>query len=169
MKTYLWMLLFCGIFSFAQTDTKNTNWTKSGNASLLFNQASFSNWVLGGENNVSLNFLADYTLNYKKDVWNWDTTFLVDYGLAKTSGSRYYKKTSDRFEVQSLLGKRFSKLWSYSAFLGFRTPFSNGYDYSFDANGDEIRTKKSEIFSPAYLLLGLGVSWKEHDLSLIHI
>jgi hypothetical protein len=66
MKTYLWMLLFCGIFSFAQTDTKNTNWTKSGNASLLFNQASFSNWVLGGENNVSLNFLADYTLNYKK-------------------------------------------------------------------------------------------------------
>jgi hypothetical protein len=169
MKTYLWMLLFCGIFSFAQTDTKNTNWTKSGNASLLFNQASFSNWVLGGENNVSLNFLADYTLNYKKDVWNWDTTFLVDYGLAKTSGSRYYKKTSDRFEVQSLLGKRFSKLWSYSAFLGFRTPFSNGYDYSFDANGDEIRTKKSEIFSPAYLQLGLGVSWKEHDNLWINI
>ena len=90
-------------------------------------------------------------------------TFLVDYGLAKTSGSPFYKKTSDRFEVQSLLGKRLSKLWSYSAFFGFKTAFSNGYDYNTDAKGDEIRTKKSAFLSPAYLQLGLGLSWKEHD------
>ena len=110
-----------------------------------------------------MNFLADYSLNYKKDVWTWDTTFLVDYGLAKTSGSEFYKKTSDRFELQSLLGKRFAKLWSYSIFSGFKTPFSNGYTYSNDANGKEIRVKKASFLSPAYLQLGLGLSWKEHD------
>ena len=163
MKNYLWMLLFCGTLTFAQTDTETTHWTKNGKASLLFNQATFSNWVLGGEDNISLNFLADYTFNYKKDVWTWDTTFLVDYGLAKTSGSNFYKKTSDRFEVQSLLGKRFSKLWSYSAFMGFKTPFTNGYEYSTNTSGEEIRIKKSGVLSPAYLQLGLGLSWKEHD------
>ncbi len=163
MKNYLWMLLFCGILSFAQEPLETSNWKKSGNASLLFNQATFSNWVLGGENNVSLNFLADYTLNYKKDTWTWDTTFLLDYGLAKTSGSSFYKKTSDRFEIQSLLGKQFAKLWSYSAFLGFKTPFSKGYDYSTDTNGKEIRIEKSSFLSPAYLQLGFGLSWKEHD------
>lgn len=47
--------------------------------------------------------------------------------------------------------------------MGFKTPFSNGYDYSTDANGKEIRTKKASFLSPAYLQLGLGLSWKEHD------
>lgn len=163
MKNYLWMFLFCGIFSFAQTDTKTSNWNKTGKASLLFNQATFSNWVLGGEDNVALNFLADYTLNYEKEALTWDTTFLLDYGLAKTSGSKFYKKTSDRFEVQSLLGKRFAKLWNYSAFVGFKTPFTQGYDYTIDDNGTEIRTEKSAFLSPAYLQLGLGLRWKEHD------
>lgn len=161
MKIYLWMLLLCGIFSFAQTDTKTSNWNKSGKASLLFNQAAFTNWVLGGEDNVSLNFIADYTLNYKEEDWNWDTTFLIDYGLAKTSASDYYKKTSDRFEVQSLLGKRFAKLWSYSAFVGFKTPITQGYDYATDDSGNETRTERSSFLSPAYLQLGLGLSWKE--------
>lgn len=163
MKNYFFFLLVCGTLTFAQTEPKLSNWKNTGKASLLFNQVTFSNWVLGGDNNVALNFLADYTLNYKKDVWTWDTTFLADYGLAKTSESEFYKKTSDRFELQSLLGKRFAKLWSYSAFLGFKTPFSNGYDYGTDANGKEIRTKKASFLSPAYLQLSLGLSWKEHD------
>lgn len=164
MKNYFFFfVLVFGTLTFAQTETESSNWKNTGKASLLFNQATFSNWVLGGDNNVALNFLADYTLNYKKDVWTWDTTFLVDYGLAKTSGSEFYKKTSDRFELQSLLGKRFAKLWSYSVLFGFRTPFSNGYDYGTDTNGNEIRTKKASFLSPAYLQLGLGLSWKEHD------
>lgn len=163
MKYILYISLLYGALTFAQNVTETKHWNKSGNASLLFNQATFSNWVLGGEDNISLNFLANYTFNYKKEAWTWDTTFLVDYGLAKTSNSSFYKKTSDRFEVQSLLGKRFSKLWSYSAFFGFRTPFSKGFDYSTDTNGDEIRTKKSAFLSPAYLQLGLGLSWKEHN------
>lgn len=163
MKYILCTFLLCATLTFAQNETETKHWSKNGNASLLFNQATFSNWVLGGEDNISLNFLANYTFNYKKEVWTWDTTFLVDYGLAKTSGSRFYKKTSDRFEVQSLLGKRFSKLWSYSAFFGFKTPFSKGYLYSTDTNGNEIRIKKSAFLSPAYLQLGLGLSWKEHD------
>ncbi len=161
MKRIFFFFLVCSALAFAQTET--SNWTKSGKASLLFNQATFNNWVLGGDDNVTLNFLADYSLNYKKDVWTWDTTFLVDYGLAKTSGSEFYKKTSDRFEMQSLVGKRFAKFWSYSALLAFRTPFSSGYDYSSDANGKEIRTKKASFLSPSYLQLGFGLSWKKHD------
>ncbi|MGB0254664.1 MAG: DUF3078 domain-containing protein, partial [Flavobacteriaceae bacterium] len=80
MKNYFFFLLVCGTLAFAQTEPESSNWKNTGKASLLFNQATFSKWVLGGDDNVALNFLADYTLNYKKDVWAWDTTFLVDYG-----------------------------------------------------------------------------------------
>ena len=169
MKNYLWIPLFFGTLIFAQTEESINNWNKSGKASLLFNQATFSNWVLGGEDNVSLNFIADYTFNYKKETWTWDTTFLLDYGFAKNSGSSFYKKTSDRFEIQSLLGKRFAKLWSYSAFLGFKTPITNGYAYSIDENGDESRIKTAGLLSPAYLQFGLGVSWKETDNLWVNI
>ena len=39
----------------AQEKEKDTlsNWTKGGVFTLLFNQASFSNWIAGGENSVS--------------------------------------------------------------------------------------------------------------------
>ena len=86
------MLLFCGILSFAQEPLETSNWKKSGNASLLFNQATFSNWVLGGENNVSLNFLADYTLTIKKTPGHGTLPFYWITDLPKQVVVRFIKK-----------------------------------------------------------------------------
>lgn len=171
MKTYISIVLFVSFFSLAQNDTITVDaaWKKSGNVALVFNQANFSNWVLGGEDNLSLTLLADYTLNYNKAKTNWDTTFLLDYGLSKNNSSSFYKKTSDRFEVQSLLSYHFAKLWSYSFLFGFKTPFTQSYSYSTDAKGAEIRTKKAAFLSPAYLQLGLGLRWKETDNLWVNI
>jgi hypothetical protein len=43
------------ISNFAQQNNLDSisNWTKKGTFTLLFNQASFSNWIAGGENAVS--------------------------------------------------------------------------------------------------------------------
>ncbi len=138
-------------------------WKTNGNASLLFNQSTFDNWVAGGENNISGNIGINYDFNYLKDDWSWDNKVIASYGLVKTRTSSFAKKTDDRFELNSLLGKRASEHWYYSAFLNFRTQFTRGYEYSTDENGQEIRTEYTDLFSPAYLSFGPGMAWKKSD------
>src|SRR5690606_3693002 len=81
-------------------------WTKKGNISFLFNQSTFSNWLAGGENNVSGNLGFNYDFNYKKNDWVWDNKLLASYGIVKTKNSAFEKKTDDRLEFNSLLGKK---------------------------------------------------------------
>lgn len=142
-------------------------WKSKGNASLLFNQSNFSNWTAGGENNLSGNIGINYDLNYKKDDWTWDNKLMASYGLVKTNNSPFEKKTDDRFEFNSILGKKASGQWSYSAFLNFRTQFSKGYIYGTDENGQEIRTENTDFLSPGYLTFGPGMLWtKDQNLKI---
>ncbi|AWG24469.1 DUF3078 domain-containing protein [Flavobacterium kingsejongi] len=141
------------------------HWTTKGNASLLFNQSTFSNWLAGGENNVAGNLGLNYDFNYKKKEWSWDNKVIASYGIVKTQNSSFAKKTDDRFEFNSLLGKKFDpqSLWYYSAFLNFKTQFTKGYSYSKDVNGVEIRSEYTNILSPGYLSFGPGILWKKND------
>lgn len=149
-----------------QTDTVK-HWKSKGNASLLFNQSNFSNWTAGGENNLSGNIGINYDLNYKKDNWTWDNKLMASYGLVKTNNSPFEKKTDDRLEFNSILGKKASGQWSYSAFLNFRTQFTKGYIYDKDTNGAEIRTENTDFLSPGYLTFGPGMLWtKDQNLKI---
>lgn len=149
-----------------QTDTVK-HWKSKGNASLLFNQSNFSNWTAGGENNLSGNIGINYDLNYKKDDWTWDNKLMASYGLVKTNNSPFEKKTDDRLEFNSILGKKASGQWSYSAFLNFRTQFTKGYIYETDTNGAEIRTENTDFLSPGYLTFGPGMLWtKDQNLKI---
>jgi hypothetical protein len=138
-------------------------WTKKGNASLLFNQSTFSNWVAGGENNISGNLGFNYDFNYKKRDWAWDNKVIASYGLVKTRNSAFAKKTDDRLEINSLLGKKATERWYYSAFVNFKTQFTKGYLYSKDANGAEQRDEYTNFLSPAYLYAGVGMLYKRDD------
>lgn len=138
-------------------------WTTKGNATLLFNQSTFDNWLAGGENNVSGNIGVNYDFNYKKNDWNWDNKIIASYGLVKTRTSSFAKKTDDRLELNSLLGKKASGYWYYSAFLNFKTQFTQGYLYDRDINNAEIRTKYTSFMSPGYLYFGPGFLWKKND------
>lgn len=141
----------------------DSNWVAKGNASFLFNQSTFNNWLAGGENNISGTAGLNYDLNYKKEDWTWDNKIIASYGLVKTKNSSFAKKTDDRLEINSLLGKKAKGQWSYSAFLNFKTQFTKGYEYDKDINGREIRTEYTNILSPAYLLVGPGMLWKKND------
>ncbi len=138
-------------------------WTTKGNASFLFNQSTFDNWIAGGENNISGNLGLNYDFNYKKGDWSWDNKLIASYGLVKTKTSSFAKKTDDRMEINSVLGKKITERWYYSAFLNFKTQFTKGYIYSKDDNGAEIRDEYTNFLSPGYLLVGPGFMYKKDD------
>lgn len=167
-KLVLFALLATGI-GYAQTDSTATAvdtvkaWTTKGNFSLLLNQSSFSNWIAGGENNISGTVGLNYDFNYKKEDWTWDNKVIASYGLVRVKNSSFEKKTDDRLEVNSLLGKKASGDWSYSFFTNFRTQFTKGYEYGKDEFGKEIRTENTNFMSPGYLSFGPGMMYKKDD------
>ena len=146
------------------TNVKN-NWTKSGNFTFLGNQSSYSYWTAGGQTSISGTIKIDYDFNYENNGWNWDTKVITAYGLNSIGGSKYLKKTDDRFEINSLLGKKFTNNlignWSYSSFINFKTQWTKGYRYRKNSNGEEERSELTRFFSPAYLQIGIGLYWRK--------
>ena len=150
---------------FSQSNDIPEKWKNSGNALFLVNQSSFSNWTSGGQSSISGTLKIDYNFNYSDNGWDWDTKVISNFGLNKISGSDFLKKTDDRIEINSVLGKKFNNdiigRWSYSSFFNFQTQFAKGYRFGKDANGNPNRTEKSRFFSPATLQLGVGMYWKK--------
>jgi hypothetical protein len=137
-------------------------WINKGNISILFNQSTFSNWLAGGESSLSGNLGINYDFNYKRNDWTWDNKILASYGIVKTKNSTFEKKTDDRLEFNSLVGKKFLGLLYYSAILNFRTQITKGYIYTV-TNGLETRVENTNFLSPAYLTVGPGLLWKKSD------
>jgi len=154
----------CAI-SFAQDKAAapKEGWKNEGKVSFLFNQSSFSKWTTGGENNVSATLGINYDFNYLKGNITWDNKIIASYGLTKTANSEFEKKTDDRFEFNSLFGKKASRNWHYSAFVNLKTQFSKGYTYGKDDAGKEIRNEFTKVLSPGYLSFGPGMLWKKSD------
>ena len=88
-----------------KTDTTTSNWKKTGNVSFLVNQSSFSNWIAGGESTIAGNLGVNYDFNYAKGNTTWDNKIIFAYGLNNVKGNET-KKTDDRFEFNSLYGKK---------------------------------------------------------------
>ena len=157
--------LLASISNFAQQNNLDSisNWTKKGTFTLLFNQASFSNWIAGGENAVSGTVSINYDFNYKKGDWAWDNKIITKYGISNISGTGS-RKTDDQFEFNSLVSKKASTNWSYSFFANVRTQFTTGYDYSLPE-----KKATSDFFAPGYITIGPGVIYKNSDYFNINI
>lgn len=138
-------------------ETPKSTWKKNGNISFLVNQSSFSNWIAGGDNTVSGNLGINYDFNYKRENLTWDNKLILAYGLNNVKGNGT-RKTDDRFEFNSLIGKKAKGNWSYSFFLNFKTQFTNGYDYT-----KTQKVKTSAFLAPGYLSFGPGMLWKKSD------
>lgn len=132
-------------------------WKVHGRFAFIFNQSSFTNWVAGGDNTVAGNINVNYDFNYKKKNINWDTRILSSYGVSYIS-DKGYRKTDDRFELNSLLGVKTGEYWFLSFLGNLRTQYSNGFNYKKDP-----KELVSQLFSPAYITLGPGMLWKKSD------
>ena len=163
---FLFFIFSSLIFSQENIDSLNidSKWKKSGTILFLVNQSSFSNWSSGGQSSVSGTLKFNYNLNYYENGWAWDTKIQSAFGLNKIGGSDFLRKTDDKIEINSVIGKKFNNnfigKWSYSSFFNFQTQFAKGYNFGKDTNGNINRTEKSRFFSPATSLLGVGLYWK---------
>ncbi|RAV28349.1 DUF3078 domain-containing protein [Sinomicrobium soli] len=146
-------------FNQERDTTRPEGWVRAGTITFLINQSAFSNWLAGGENNVAGNIGLNYDFNYTRGDWTWDNKIIASYGLTKIKDQNT-RKTDDRLELNSLVGKRATGYWSYSFFANFRTQFTDGYDYD---KPDYKDNPTSGFFKPAYLTFGPGMLWKKSD------
>lgn len=173
------MLLFAVSVGFAQVNEKELmkkteetvakikeekpmGWEKKALFTVLLNQASFNNWLAGGQNSISGTVGFKYDANYKSETWTWDNKLMSSYGLTKLQGQEL-QKTDDRVEFNSLLGKKATGEWYYSAFFNFKTQFDSGVDPA------DKSMKISHFFSPAYFQLGIGMLYKKDDNFKINV
>lgn len=191
-KTFLTLsLIAISAISFAQEETKESEapkegWTRGGNISLLFNQSAFNNdWTGGGVSNIAANLSISYGFNYRKGPISWDNKIIADYGLTKIKGDDFTRKTNDRLELNSILGKQIKESnWYYSLFLNFRTQMDSGFEdretpllddlgNPVVINGNTLtektRVRTTHFFSPAYLQFGPGMLWKKSDNLYVNI
>ena len=141
------------------TEEKKEGWKKSGVVTFLFNQSAFNNWLAGGTDNISGTLGLNYDFNYAKGDWTWDNKIIASYGLTKLD-SEQTQKTDDRLEFNSVVGKKATENWYYSAFFNFKTQMS-----STDVDGVQL----SHFFSPAYFQFGPGMLWKKSDNLKVNI
>ncbi|TJY38091.1 DUF3078 domain-containing protein [Pontimicrobium aquaticum] len=141
-------------------ETPKDGWTKTGTISFLLNQSSFDNWVAGGQSNLSGTLGLNYDFNLLKGDWTWDNKLIAAFGITKIKGEDA-QKSDDRLEWNSLLGKKASGYWYYSAFFNFKTQFADDLDSDTDG--------PTKFLSPAYLQFGPGMLWKKSDNLKVNI
>ena len=141
-----------------QSNDADTLWKYSGTASLNLSQLSLTNWAAGGDNSISGNALVQMSADYDDGTLNWDNDLNLGYGLIR-QGDSPARKSDDKIDIASKFGYRAAKKWFYSGLLSFKTQFSDGYDNP----GEAVRTKISDLLSPGYLSLSLGMDYKPNE------
>jgi hypothetical protein len=135
-------------------------WTRSGTFTFLLNQSAFENWVAGGVSSISGTVGVNYDINYLTGNWSWDNKIIASFGITKIK-DQDIKKTDDRLEWNSVIGKKAKGYWFYSAFLNFKTQFTDDLDS--DTEGP------TKFLSPGYLQIGPGMLWKKSENLKVNI
>jgi hypothetical protein len=151
------------------TDTEKTlrtkladttqGWKKGGVLSLNLAQTSLTNWTAGGQNSFAVNGLFSVFANYKRNKTVWVNSLDLGYGLLKQGGIGY-RKTDDKFDFLSKYGYEAFKNVYYSALINFKTQMAPGWRYD---DAAKTKTRISDLFAPAYLLVALGLDYKPSD------
>lgn len=134
------------------------SWSISGRNSLTFNQASFSNWIGGGSNNIGWKGSIDYDITYEKGDALWENIIILKYGQSKTQGFGV-RKTDDVINLSTNYGTRITKSWYASAGASVLTQFSPGFE---DGNNPDAK-KLSSFMAPGYLNMGAGFTYRPND------
>lgn len=145
-------MLFSSSLIFAQADTTNY-WLTQGNAQLLVNQASFTNWAQGGNNSVSGTAMLNYNITYNDSITIWENVFNFGYGVINTKefGTR---KNEDKIDILSNFNHIVATDLYYSGKFNFKSQFVEGYNYPNDT------VEVSNFLAPAYVILSAGMTYK---------
>lgn len=136
-------------------------WYFTGQNSLLFNQASFSNWNAGGSNNLGFNGRVNYNLIFRKRRSFVDNNIELRYGIVTTKGQST-RKTDDYLKLFSNYGYDLRNNYYLSAGVQFLSQFSPGYDYNATPNPTRAN-RISSFMAPGYLDVGVGIAYNPKE------
>jgi len=137
----------------------DTLWKFGGTTSLNLSQLSLTNWAAGGDNSISGNALINLSANYASEKSSWENKLILGFGLIKQGGDPT-RKSDDQIDLASKFGLKASDKWFYTALLGYKTQFAQGYDNP----GEDDRMKISNFMAPGYLNFSLGMDYKPSDV-----
>ena len=149
-------------------------WTNSLKTNVNLGLTGLTNWAAGGDNTVSLAAFIDANANWKKNEMFWNNRLQLDYGFLYASSKPILQKSTDRIYLESKWGYKTDKMKNcyFSANYDFKSQFSSGWDYKTPGSIDGLegaplrqawrnaRVLKSNLLSPAYTNLALGIDCK---------
>lgn len=137
-------------------DILNERFSFHGNYGLNINQLALSNWAAGGENAWTGKAFANFALIYHKKRFEQKLVGAFAFGISRF-GDKRIEKQDDKIDLTYSLSLDSKTQWNISAVATFNTQFANGYKYPNDS------TIISTFFSPAYLTVSAGYSYKTKD------
>ena len=159
MKRILLLITISALYSahiFAQSEPVDTSWKKGGFIGLNFSQVGLTNWAQGGDNSVAFASSANLFANYIKGNVDWQNSLDLAYSLVQ-SGTDKLRKSDDRIDFTSKYSRKMSDHWLYGIIFNFKSQFADGFIYPDDSN------IVSKFFSPAYMTLSPGITYKPLD------
>lgn len=143
--------------------TKSQFWRHHTEASFALNQGLLTNWVKGGENNVSTAFdvtwYADY--NNKPKLISSNHFARIKFGLIK-QGEEKIRKNLDLLETNSKFNHKAFGKFDFSSIMLLKTQVSKGFAYPNDS------VPVSKFINPATLTLGIGLDYKPNKVTSIN-
>ena len=134
--------------------TKPFGWAQSVVAGVNLTQASFTNWVQGGQNALSYSLWFNGAAVQNLQKTNWSNSLKLAFGQARLGGEGI-RKTDDEIYFESLLIYKLAMTVNPYASVTVRTQFATGYTY--DANG--VGTAVSAFMDPGFFTQSLGAAY----------
>lgn len=162
MKKIFTILFISSVFNlYSQNEkpakTRDTSWKAAGLLGLNINNTSLSNWQGGGSNNFALSAVINLEVIYKKDDIEYLNKFDLQFGLIRPGQDALRKNMDQLFYLTKFNKRAFGKHFYYALQGDYRTQFAPGYKYE---SGQVVGTAESDINSPGYLQLALGLDYK---------
>lgn len=141
----------------ADDTSHKSGWKKGGMLSINIGQGGSKNWAAGAEkfSFTTAAYLSVYA-NYRADKFYWSNNLDLGYAMVNTT-SQGVRKTDDKIDLYSKLGRDVSKTLSLAGVVNFRSQFTDGFDY--DYRGKGYKRRMSGWFAPAYLVVAPGIDW----------
>ena len=98
---------------------KETPWSIKGNTGINFSQASFVNWVAGGDNSFTGTAYFNVRASYIQGRSAWNTDLSLEYGGLWLIDNNEYRKNSDKIDFATKYGYAMNKTLFASGLFDF--------------------------------------------------
>ncbi|MCY7351057.1 MAG: DUF3078 domain-containing protein [Cytophagaceae bacterium] len=138
-------------------------WKRDAQFGATFNLSSFNGaWKdrTGALGANALLIALKANANYKRDRNEWTNALQIQYGLGRIEGQST-RKNIDVILFDTKYGRQLKNpKWNLFAGVNFLSQFAPGYIYTTNAQGAEIRSRISGLFSPAQFTESVGFEYK---------